>query len=592
MASAPTTDPWAPSPPVPRRRTRGVRWLAAAVLGASGPVLVLLRSDQPDLAVRVASIVLLAVLAGALAGCHSSWLRVAAVLPAVAAAAVLVSTPSAARSSVVVASVATAVAVLALVPLPGFLALAPPVTTARVALGLVVAAEIAWYRRHSSTTALLLVAALVAWAVYRWSPQVAARAEAAIARATSAVTRAIAVAVVLIAAIPTLYLPGLFLTGRDRLRRRPSTTWQRREATHPEIVRGHREAFAVPSRRDRRLRYVAALCALLVLVPVTLLARGRVADTAAPSGRPITFPDYAYPDKPWVDELFAAGFGVDYHPSLGWKAAERDTRYLVEHNGVRRSWQPPEKARYTVWFLGGSALWGLGQRDDRTIPSEVARRAAAAGLPIEAVNLGVPGYTQWQEVQLLGDRLARGERPDLIVLYDGANDLTGMIYRAGAGIEPLDEPPNRFQDQVERDSHFAREQRGAKADQDDLLEAFDTVYDAGIDLAGRIAASYGVPIAFYWQPQYLSTKPSAVDAPLLADHPELAPGPGDWERTLIARAAERLPTKVVDLGDALDDAGAVTWIDPVHTNELGARLVAAELWSDLAPRVRALGPGG
>lgn len=502
-----------------------------------------------------------------------------------AAAALAASTPAEGRSAIGVVLIGAAIGALAIAPGTGRRVGERPAT---LGLGLVLAAQVAWFRGSTTLTLALLALAAGAVALHRLRPTATGAAERGLGVAVNAVVRAIAVVVTLIAAVPTLYLPGAVanLIGRLRRRSAPASTWHARSASPAELRRDERELFATPAVADRRRRQRIGLALLVLLVPVVLVARAR-SSTPQVAANAIVFPDFAYPDEPWVDELYAAGFNVDFHPSLGWKSSEVTSRYLNVSDSVRRSWAGDEP-RFTVWFLGGSALWGLGQRDDHTIPSEISRLADAAGLPIEAVNLGVPGYSQWQQVAVIGLRLSRGERPDLIVSYDGANDLTGMIYRASQGIEPLDEPPNRFHEQVEVVSRFAPERRGEKASDEELLAAFRRVYGDGVELATEIAGAYGVPIAFYFQPQYLSTAPSPADAPLLRQVPWLAPPDGDWERELIARAREDLPSAVIDLSEALDDAGTPTWFDPVHTNELGARLVAEEMWQTLDADLRAL----
>lgn len=510
-----------------------------------------------------------------------------------ASVAIAVSAPSEARSSLVLVALASVVVASASVPQPLLpVRRARQVPVARLGLGLVLAAQFSWYRQHAPAALVLLAVALAVTEWYRWWPEAAGRAERAVGRGITWLTRVVAQFIVLLAAAPTLYLPGLLARARDRVvtPRHPGTSWIPREATRAEDRRDQGLPFAPPGRSDRRRRYRYAVVVLVALVPATLLVRARTTAEPPDQGTPIVFPDFAFPDEPWVDELYRAGFDVGFHPALGWQSTDEDSADLKVKDGVRRSWTPADPV-HTVWFVGGSALWGLGQRDDHTIPSEVARRAHEAGSPIEAVNLGVPGYTQWQEEALLGYRLSRGERPDLIVVYDGANDLTSMIFRAGQGIEPLDEPPNRFHEQIERDSHFTPEPRGAPASDDELVEGFTTMYGAGVDLIERTASAYGVPVAFVWQPQYLSTEPSSVDAPLLERFPMLGPPSADWERRIIERVRADLPPEVIDLGSALDAAGEVTWFDPVHTNELGTTIVADALWAELAPVVDELPAG-
>src|SRR5262249_7649743 len=71
-----------------------------------------------------------------------------------------------------------------------------------------------------------------------------------------------------------------------------------------------------------------------------------------------------------------------------------------------------------VYFFGGSTMWGLGVRDDLTIPSQFA---AATGIWSE--NFAEMSYTAHQSLMLLVQLLQDGHRPDVVVFYDGVNDV-------------------------------------------------------------------------------------------------------------------------------------------------------------------------
>jgi lysophospholipase L1-like esterase len=56
-----------------------------------------------------------------------------------------------------------------------------------------------------------------------------------------------------------------------------------------------------------------------------------------------------------------------------------------------------------------------------------------------------------------------------------------------------------------------------------------------------------------------------------------------WPEDLLAG----LPARVTDLSGVFDEVEEPIYIDGVHTNELGARLVAEALWADLGDDLRA-----
>jgi hypothetical protein len=76
----------------------------------------------------------------------------------------------------------------------------------------------------------------------------------------------------------------------------------------------------------------------------------------------------------------------------------------------------PEKP--TVYFFGGSTMWGVGSDDASTIPSQFSRLSGSA-----AENFGDIAFTAHQSLVLLIQLLQDGRRPDIVVFYDGVNEV-------------------------------------------------------------------------------------------------------------------------------------------------------------------------
>lgn len=106
---------------------------------------------------------------------------------------------------------------------------------------------------------------------------------------------------------------------------------------------------------------------------------------------------YAFADEPWAKQAIEdAGKMIgEPDPVLGWRGRDRRTTYVNFVDGRRVSYEP-EDPTVTVWFFGGSTMFGDGQRDEHTIPSEVARLSEADGLPIRVINFGVASYNNYQ----------------------------------------------------------------------------------------------------------------------------------------------------------------------------------------------------
>jgi len=310
-----------------------------------------------------------------------------------------------------------------------------------------------------------------------------------------------------------------------------------------------------------------------------------------------------------MDELVRAGIGQP-DPFIGWRFASGVTHQSALVNIVDGQRTTSETTvagdAADVWLFGGSTLYGSGQSDGATIPSVLVELAAADGIAIDATNYGHPAYAQWQQVQLLEAELTSGaDLPDLVIFYDGFNDLT-LQTQFGVHEEPTHlffgtpatapEPVPSVASTVRtwwadhsavalavdrvRDT-FGDEPEIQIADVDAApIETIDpvaagnaagAVHRRGVDHVLALADAYGFEVRFFWQP-FLYTK-----EPLTPAETELVGLPGYdtdvwFPMTEQVRATLRDP--VIDLSDALDGVDSSLFWDFVHTNETGARLVA------------------
>jgi lysophospholipase L1-like esterase len=376
-----------------------------------------------------------------------------------------------------------------------------------------------------------------------------------------------------------------------------------------------------------------------------------VADTFEPASQP------AFSAAPWAPELLAEqatlpGVRDTY---LGYRLDALARRYTNVVDGARVSYEPATAGnKPTVWFFGGSALFGDGQRDEHTIPSEFARIAEAQGIPVEARNYGRPGIAMWQELELYEQLVGSGEKPDLVVFYDGFNDLAWQlnvlltnipvnVYDASAS----DAAAGAARQQISADISATRKRsrwattRTAPSGFDAVVDAYwdqagsRRVYDAvdelmngsgaprtqfakGVEqhatssapanpqniqaardavsiqkrasrLAAAIAAGQGADAAFFWQPNAFTK--------------DLLPGEQAYAHMDLYDADRWVPavtearkllrgSRYVDLGGALDSATTPVLWDFVHTNEEGARLVAAAMFDNLRPKLEQRRHGG
>ncbi len=322
---------------------------------------------------------------------------------------------------------------------------------------------------------------------------------------------------------------------------------------------------------------------------------------AADAGIPAAFADAPWYPKYRSDLEYAGTWLGGAQVIDNIEFADGHSRYLNVEDGYRVTWTPPACScrRLTVWVYGASTIFGLGQRDGHTIPSELARAAWADGYALDVANRGIPGEEHWQEVNRLRWDLTRLPKPDLVVFYDGASEIVGASWleqhHLGDVAYPIEPLTEGFLDSDAVVDAMRLAKTGG-AEQPPVPDGFwvpttvphpdrtpaqvgqlaVTRYERARVMSTDLADIHDLDVHWYWQPTRFSRPPVAGE-PTTADD--------ERSRQVSEAARAALPAGVVDLGDALDGSDAPIFSDDVHHNELGARLIAAAMYRDLRPAI-------
>jgi len=321
------------------------------------------------------------------------------------------------------------------------------------------------------------------------------------------------------------------------------------------------------------------------------VSAGEPTSTVVYAGVPVT--RYAHEDEPWAPDYFRDLIALPGRPDLVVGARMRDHRgrFITIEDGRRVTYRPPDP-EVTVWFFGGSTMFGLGQRDDGTIPSQVVHAAESDGLRIDALNFGVSSDVNWsQTVRFIEALDSSLPRPDLVVFYDGNNEWALADIRIDDGVTDPSEfdrmPVSDDERRHHRDSGAGTPPVPADRRDDLRVELGAAPYRRGVELARDLAADRGIDIVHFWQPLLVSKRLGPADDPLL-DLLAFDPRSIPELRSSYARTREASGVDPVDLSGALDDAEVPVYFDFVHTNERGAQLIARAMYAELAPRLRQL----
>ena len=315
------------------------------------------------------------------------------------------------------------------------------------------------------------------------------------------------------------------------------------------------------------------------------------AAAVAPSG---ANPDLDLP--PWVDEMVKenddAISKIWFSQYAGNEWSDYQGTYFNITDGQRQTWrsQRCRDEQVLVWVFGGSTAFGVNHRDDFTLPSTLAKLAERRGINLHVVNWGMPGDVAWQENRRFERAMASGAKPDVVVFYDGWNDLRAvadMDFSGRGGPTDFAGPMDRIQ------MKMLSELGGVEPGTERTIEVPEPgdgfPWSQAVELAGRsyaasqrtselLAEGNGVELFRFYQPSLHTREPRVA---------------GDPESDRNVRAAVRTfregrPDSVIDISDSLDAFEGPVYVDEVHVQEQGNALVAQAMLDEMQPTLEEL----
>lgn len=359
---------------------------------------------------------------------------------------------------------------------------------------------------------------------------------------------------------------------------------------HRSAGREHRVGRAMRWRGHLR---AAPLVALLVVVAWFVTSR----DVSSPlsSAEPmlvyngVPVDAATFQGEPWAAELLASE-AQTWMPDaeIGWINGDATSRYVNVVDGSRRTLQIPEP-ELTIWMFGGSTTFGIGQRDEHTIASELVRLAAERGMRLDVVNHGVSGHVNWQQTLLFGRLLASDPPPDLALFLDGANERALAYERVQYGLlepEVRAVRPVSAEDRSELAEDARRRGYRRPADAERVAAALMAEqYEEGLSRAVEWAGERGFPVEHFWQPEICDVPPDRPGVSDVKQAMQVTDEDCANDHRLVDRVLARLEIPPRDLRDVFDEVDRPTFFDHNHTNEFGARVVAAAILDRIWPQL-------
>lgn len=449
-------------------------------------------------------------------------------------------------------------------------------------------------------------------------------------RFVASVAEGLGVVVTVGLALPMLYLPGAIgrlLRGSFSPTRQSSTGWTTIEVSNAAILDESLRMFSSTPVALRRHRLFVSL-GVVGLLGLVVVSAGdeqvveyefRSRSTAAADsqgGTPVLDPRTArlgrrYSDRPaYKGALFADQLQSEqqefieehlvFDSTAAYVSGDFGGDYTVTRAGARRTVAHAVCVCRPVrlWLLGGSAAFGMGQRDEHTIASELVNLAAADGFALDVVNYAVPGWVIDQEIAMTEQYLDNGEKaPDLVVFYDGYNDAFLAAASAATGSPVAHQFSELDQSAYEDFRRSVKEGGGVFADAvqsaggpEAIGEAAARRYLRSRDLARTALDARGVDSRFLMQTDAM-VAPQHRDDGVLAEPALESRIDGDiWATVLESMETGLRRGGVTSLRRVVASTQEPLFLDSVHTNELGARVVAAAMYAEIRTDLDRLAP--
>jgi lysophospholipase L1-like esterase len=329
-----------------------------------------------------------------------------------------------------------------------------------------------------------------------------------------------------------------------------------------------------------------------------------------------------YASQAWAKQYwkeFSLSRPVLYRDYVLWRRAPFTGKFInINGDGVRLTPGADCSANsYKVFTFGGSTMWGTGSPDWGTIPAYLqSGLKSLTTKPVCMLNFGESAYVSTQSIIQLMLELQSGNVPDLVIFYEGANDVYAAYQsgrpthqnnnqiadRLNKGNSPPPLPPlvawikstksfyvfNRLMARLRpkpRESTNIINYKTMGIDTATLTNAMVETYIGNYEIVDAFAQKYGFKALFFWQPQIaVGEKPLTSEE--LEMRRELDPVVVEFYQSVYHRV-QQVAKKYKNLyyiADTFDSAKSQIYIDQVHVTPVGNRLIAERIFREITGR--------
>jgi hypothetical protein len=303
-----------------------------------------------------------------------------------------------------------------------------------------------------------------------------------------------------------------------------------------------------------------------------------------------------------------------YSPWVIWRFVPYQGNYIhVDQNSIRETpGADCVPGSFKVFIFGGSTLWGWGAPDWGTIPAYLQTDLAGTmDRPVCIINFGQPAYVSTQELFDLIMQLQKGNIPDLVIYYDGVNDIYAANQSGEAcvhqdvstiaaiynhrGDTPIEQmvgwlwKSNTFQvlkslaHKITGTPYSTNTYTPTESDLSRLAGSVTDCYLANYKMVGDLAHDYGFEYAFFWQPAIpVGIKPLTQDEQVMSK--DIDPSLVDLYHATYSMIEQstQVNNHLFYIADVFDGQTDQVWIDIYsHVAPAGNQLIAQAILQKL-----------
>ncbi|QHI38107.1 hypothetical protein IMCC3317_34930 [Kordia antarctica] len=306
---------------------------------------------------------------------------------------------------------------------------------------------------------------------------------------------------------------------------------------------------------------------------------------------------------------------MQWEPYLHYRFKPMNGKHnTIYENGRRKTVNLSLKDSATalkIFCFGGSTMYSAGARDAHTIPSELSK-LIHTNFPdqnVEITNFGCHGYTRATENIQLQRELIKNNIPDIVIFYDGVNEVISAHQNNEAGL-----PSNgynrkkefklahnykkriklmitssnlyRFITTLQRKlfTNSAYIQLGERSDA--LATDIADTYVGYVKISKSLEDNYNFKVFNFLQPViYSKENLTEAEQGYFRDQQYYENLYDLSYETVRKNSLMKNDSTFIDISDVFDASDKTIFSDFCHTGELGNQLVAARMFEYLKPEL-------